>query len=233
MTGSGSTSGAVLMGGASSRMGRPKALLPWGDDGTPLYRAAVEALAAFGAQPVELACGAPGAVDIGDPGLGTITDAVPAGRRPGDGPFGPLAAITAALERAQALGAGTLALLPCDMPLVTPEDLTVLRRLLDGGADAALYEVDGVDQPLCALYRVATAAPAARAALDAGARRPVAVWGRRASDGRDFLVKRAHPDEISRHRLMNVNTPADYDRARKLLHESQGRPTRSPRRADR
>lgn len=103
--------GLVLAGGASSRMGRDKALLPW--NGGTLLDQAIAILADFGADPI--------LVSGNRPGLESIPD-----QRPGQGPLGGLAA---ALSARPALAGRWLMVIPVDMPLL---DMATLRRL--GGA---------------------------------------------------------------------------------------------------
>jgi molybdopterin-guanine dinucleotide biosynthesis protein A len=74
---------------------------------------------------------------------------------------GPVAAAAAGLALAPA-GVPVVALLAADLPLLTAEAVTALRRAL-GDADAALYvDADGRRQLLCGLWRTA----ALRAAVD-------------------------------------------------------------------
>ena len=95
-------------------------------------------------------------------GLPTLYD------EPGDA-SGPLAGVKVGLIWAGKTGASTLAVSPCDAPLL-PDDL--YRRLLEeaqGGA--AMAETSDGRQPLCALWPV-TALPAVREALVGGAHPP-------------------------------------------------------------
>jgi molybdopterin-guanine dinucleotide biosynthesis protein A len=95
-------------------------------------------------------------------GLPTLHDAS------GDA-LGPLAGVKAGLIWAEELGARTLAVSPCDAPLL-PDDLFVrLLERADGGA--AMAETRDGRQPLCALWPVA-ALPAVRDALADGAHPP-------------------------------------------------------------
>jgi len=82
---------------------------------------------------------------------------------------GPLAGVKVGLLWAEEQGARTLAVSPCDAPLL-PDDLYV--RLLEYAEDgAAMAETSDGRQPLCALWPV-TALPAVREALAGGAHPP-------------------------------------------------------------
>jgi molybdopterin-guanine dinucleotide biosynthesis protein A len=70
---------------------------------------------------------------------------------------------------AEEQGARTLAVSPCDAPLL-PEDLYV-RLVAEAGEGAAMAETGDGRQPLCALWPV-TALPAVREALAGGQHPP-------------------------------------------------------------
>ena len=83
--------------------------------------------------------------------------------------LGPLAGVKVGLIWAAGQGARTLAVSPCDAPLL-PDDLYVrLLERAEGGA--AMAETSEGRQPLCALWPVA-ALPAVREALADGAHPP-------------------------------------------------------------
>lgn len=193
--------GLLLAGGRSERMGRAKAIMAWGDG----------RMIDVGTQALAEVCGdvlvAGG--EVGDLGLAPdrlIPDALPCA--------GPLGAIVAGLTEAERRGIRGVLVLACDMPLVTRDELVPLRDAVRAGADAALWRVDGVAQPLCAAY-ASTLAPSARRVLEGGSRRPVALFSGAATDGRPWVVETFEADQNSAVRLMNVNTERDYDRARK------------------
>lgn len=172
----------ILAGGASRRMGRPKALLPVG--GTTLVGYLAGRL---GPQFGELL------VAAGDPAL------VPAGMRqvpdlhPG---LGPLSGIEAGLEAA---GNDRLFVVACDLPRVTAEVAALLVARC-AGRDAAVPRVEGRAQPTCACYRT-SALDAIRSALDRG--------HLKAADALQHLdvdwVEGLDPDLF-----WNINTPEDY-----------------------
>lgn len=99
--------GLVLAGGASRRMGRDKALLPW--QGRPLLDHMLALLAAAGVER---------SVVSGDrPEHDGLPD-----RRPGQGPLGGLATAAAVLPDCRLL------VVPVDMPMLAPARLVALLR---------------------------------------------------------------------------------------------------------
>ena len=191
--------GLLLAGGRSERMGRAKALMPWGEG--RMLDAGVKALGEI-CDRVLVAVGESG--DLGIPPDRLIPDFMPGA--------GPLGAIVAGLAEAERCGAPGVLVLACDMPLVTAAELDPLVDAVQAGADAALWRVDGVTQPLCAAY-ASTLAASARDVLAQGSRRPVALFAGAATDGRPWRVETLQPDQNSAVRLMNVNTERDYDLA--------------------
>ncbi|MEZ5333681.1 MAG: molybdenum cofactor guanylyltransferase [Thermoanaerobaculia bacterium] len=172
--------GAVLVGGASCRMGRDKAGLRW--EGRTLASRAAGLLRGL-CDPVVLSGGPHG--DLPD-------------LRPRQGP---LAGLEAALAAAQGRD---VFLLACDLPAV---DRALVRRILDRpdsfGHDAAEARV-AVDeeglQPLCALYS-STCAPLVRNSLDRGeraARDLLAVLRVTAVEAGGQLVNLNTPDDWAR-----------------------------------
>jgi molybdenum cofactor guanylyltransferase len=109
--------GAVLVGGASRRMGRDKATLLL-RDGTVLGRRAVDAL--LGCDDIDAGV----AVIGGDRDVAAALDA----RWVADPspPVGPVGGVVAALEDAGRRGCDAVVVLPCDLPLVTPTHIASL-----------------------------------------------------------------------------------------------------------
>lgn len=185
-------SGAVLTGGASTRMGTDKAFLPAPRDGRLLARVAVDALREAGATEI-LAVGGDGDRLLAD--VDARLKLVPDGW-PGEGPLG---AITTALAAARE---PIVVVLACDLPRVTAD---AVRAVLDGmelGADAAVpVDDDGTGHVLLAAYR-RTCRTIFEAAMAAGVRAP-----RDALAGLDVTaVKLADVAWAA-----NANTPADLD----------------------
>ena len=186
--------GAVLAGGASRRMGEPKALVELA--GRPLIAHAVDAVADAGLEPVVVA-----KPDSPIPDLGvTILD------EPAE-PQHPLCGIVAALRYADTR---PVVVIGCDMPLVPPALLGTLARLADPVAAVA---IDGEIEPLLARYEPAVE-PALMASLRAGtALRPAieALHPRLISES--DLSAYGDPNRIA----LNVNSSEDLELARSLL----------------
>jgi molybdopterin-guanine dinucleotide biosynthesis protein A len=151
----------VLAGGASSRMGQPKALMAF--RGRPLAARALDRLRPQAGK-VYLNVREPGAewTALGAP---LVVDA-PAHRG-----AGPLAGIASALARAQADGFTFLVTAPCDAPFL-PRDLVARLRLCGAGA-AVARSPSGVE-PMFALWPV-SALGQVEAALLQGRASPGAV----------------------------------------------------------
>ena len=165
--------GAVLAGGASRRMGRPKAMVAV--EGVPMASRAAAALVAagVGAGAVVLVGGEPGWAET--LGLRWVPD-----RWPGEGPLGGIA--TAVLDAPAAAGAhpnSIVVVAACDQPWLTGAALAPLVQALAlepaAGAAAALAP-DGRRQPFPAAWRTACG-PSIEALLTAGERRAEAAFG--------------------------------------------------------
>ncbi|MFO7654032.1 MAG: molybdenum cofactor guanylyltransferase [Candidatus Krumholzibacteriia bacterium] len=192
--------GAILAGGCSRRMGRDKALLPWG--GMRLLDAVAAALAPLCR---ELLVVAPDPDRYGGAGLRPVADAR-------GGASGPLVGLHAALRAA---GTEVVLLAACDAPLLQPQ---LLRGLVAAApappAEAVVPVAGGCDQPLVAIYsRTILARVDERLAAGARSLRDLlphlvvrrlqpALW--RAWDPRGLSFR-------------NVNTPRDLAAARRAL----------------
>lgn len=193
--------GVVLCGGRSSRMGRPKAWLPVGDE-VMLQRAVRVVGQAVG---LVVVVAAPGQ-DVPDLPVGVelVRD-----EQEGLGPLAGLAAGLAVLE-----GRADAAFLSaCDVPLLTP---AFVRRVCDqlNEADACVPNIGGRLHPLAAAYRISLR-PAITVILAAGERRMTTLLDAvppRTLGPADFAD--IDPDLLS---LRNVNTPADYAALQSLL----------------
>ena len=182
--------GVVLAGGRSVRFGGEKAaaelagrpLLMWAALRLKVSCAAVAVNARPGTEAETLARAA---------GLPVLHDAT------GDA-AGPLAGLKAGLLWAQGLGARSLAVSPCDAPLL-PDDLFV-RLIAAAGTGAAMAETSDGRQPLCAVWPV-SALSTLVTALAGGAHPP--TWRVLESIG----AQRVHFD--SREAFANLNTRAD------------------------
>jgi molybdopterin-guanine dinucleotide biosynthesis protein A len=188
--------GIVLCGGKSSRMGTPKALLPFGPE-TMLQRV-VRILGGLVSPIVVVA-----AVDQELPPLpaGTI---VTQDERPGRGPLEGLRAGLKALPA----DVDAAYVTSCDVPLLVPGFVTGMLELARGH-DVAVMEIDGFPHPLSAIYRRATL-PHIEDLLAHDRLRPVFLYER-------VSTRRVHPEEMTAdpdlRTLRNLNTPEDYRQA--------------------
>ncbi len=144
------TSGVVLCGGGSTRMGRDKALLPFGDE-TMVARVArlvgevADDVVIVARKRQEITAphkGVPYAPTLkGVPYVRVVRD-------PAEG-MGPLAGIVTGLKAIRNDRAFVTA---CDMPLVRP---ALIRRLIDlaGDHDVCVLVFDGHVMTMCAVYR--------------------------------------------------------------------------------
>jgi molybdopterin-guanine dinucleotide biosynthesis protein A len=184
--------GFAVAGGVSLRMGRDKALLPWGE--TDLLGHALARLARVSSD-VRILCGAAPRYD--DRGFPVVTDAEPG--------LGPLAGAAAALEAA---GGRPALLLAIDLPGVPAELLAGLASRL-AGFDAVVPFSPAGPEPLCAVYGPACL-EAARACLGGGRLAMRALLDQ-------VSVRTVPPAELSvfgdpAHLFVNLNEPGDYER---------------------
>jgi molybdenum cofactor guanylyltransferase len=189
--------GVVLCGGRSSRMGRPKAWLPFG--GEAMLGRVVRLLGEVVSPIVVVA--APGQ-DV-PPLPGDV--AVVRDEEEGRGPLQGLAAGLAALEgRADAAYLSS-----CDVPLLRP---AFVRRLVELLGDQAVCvpRVGDYHHPLAAVYRVGVR-DAVRDLLQARRLRPVFLFESVPTRvvAADELAA-ADPDFAT---LRNLNTPDEYEKA--------------------
>ncbi len=178
----------LLAGGASRRMGSPKALLPVG--GTTLAGWQVERLSGAFAETLVATGPASPLPDSLEPLR--VVDGWPGA--------GPLAGIEAGLGATACEWAFCLA---CDLPLVT---LEVARRLAAAAAghETAVPRAAGRGHPTCAVY-ARRVRPRLREALERGERRLTVVAAE---------LDVVWVDGIEERVLTNLNTPADLDRLR-------------------
>jgi molybdopterin-guanine dinucleotide biosynthesis protein A len=182
--------GAVLAGGASRRMGRDKASLPW--RGRPLGVFVAERLAAW-FEAVIVAADRPG------PFAGTPFPVVP-DRYPGLGTLGGLHGALAASPR------DWVFLAACDMPFLV-EGLARRLWTFTEGHDAVVCRREGRFEPLGAFYHRRCLGAAARA-LEAGERRVVSFFEAvRVREVEEAEWRDADPAGDS---FRNLNTPDAY-----------------------
>ena len=182
----------VLAGGRSTRMGRDKATLPFGDE--TLLERIVGRLRPLVEE----------VVVVSRPGQ--ALPPLPSGVRHAhdsvldQGPLGGLAAGLAAT------GADAVYATACDVPFLAP---AVVRLLFDrlGDADVAVAEAEGRLHPLCGVYR-ARVLPEVEALLEAQRLRPVFLYERVPTVRVPEADLRAVDPELLT--LANLNTPEEH-----------------------
>jgi molybdenum cofactor guanylyltransferase len=193
--------GLVLAGGRSTRMGRDKAALTYGDGPAQLERA-MQLIAPY----VSRAYVSVRADQDRDPLRARFPQIADTREN-----LGPIAGILAAQGRHPE---GAWLVLACDLPLLDAPTLAHLLRHRDPARTATAYRSshDGLPEPLCAVYE-----PASRVGLSAHV-----AAGRNCP--RQFLIgaDTLLLDEPNPHALDNVNTPTDYGSATyRLIHGEQ------------
>jgi FdhD protein len=187
--------GVILAGGASSRMGSDKALLPYqgGRFIEAIHRRMEELF-----EEVIVATGETGRYDFLP--CRRVTDLYPG--------MGALAGIHAALR---ASGSEKIFVVACDMPHLAPDLIRHLCSLAEG-ADVVVPEGDGgLLEPLHAVYRKGVL-PAVEDALRDGQCRVVSFFDRvRVRRVPLAEVERIDPGRCA---FRNINTPEDYYRFR-------------------
>lgn len=200
-------SGIVLAGGGGTRMGVDKRFLPLGDK--PLLSWTVERL-----RPLvdEMLLVALDTAPFADWNVRAVTD-----HFAGQGVLAGMHAGLAAARGAWALVVGG------DMPLLSPALVTAMLQLTSAAdVDIIVPEWHGELEPLHALYRTATCAPAAEAVLRAGKRRIVAFYPQvRVQVFSHAEIARWDPEGLS---FFNVNTPEDWVAAGRYLGLPQDAP---------
>ncbi|MBI5440866.1 MAG: molybdenum cofactor guanylyltransferase [Deltaproteobacteria bacterium] len=192
---------AILAGGKARRMGRDKVTLDVG--GIPMVEHVFNAVSGV-AESVVLVGGGPALADRGVP---TIAD-----RYPGTNAIGGVA--TALAYATETVGRDTPVLcVACDMPLLEPALLDLLRRLQIGW-DAAVPRTASGYEPLCAVYR-AGALPAFEAEIARGNLRVYDAYpALRVREVSEEELRRADPTLRS---FLNVNRPEDLSEVRARL----------------
>jgi molybdenum cofactor guanylyltransferase len=186
--------GIVLCGGKSSRMGVPKATLPFGPE-TMLQR--VVRLLGTIVSPVVVVAAREQALPELPHGV-TVT-------RDEREQKGPLEGLRAGL-RALPSSVGIAYVTSCDVPLLVPAFVERMVGLL-GDHDIAVMEIEGFPHPLSAVYRRDTL-PQVEALLAEDRLRPVFLFD-------TVRTRRVRPEEMTAvdpqlRTLRNLNTRADY-----------------------
>ena len=189
--------GIVLAGGGSTRMGRDKATIRFGDGGETLLERAARTLTEAGATTIVVATGKAGR--LGEIPWDVVDDGEFAGH-------GPLAGLAAAFEATS--GSDTALVLAVDLPFARAPLLRWLANERHVTGVPGVIPVDPTEQrpqPLHAAYRPAAVAPAIRRALTDGERRVLRVLA--AAGAVQVTVDPVGPGEPPWHR--NANRPLD------------------------
>lgn len=194
--------GYVLAGGASSRFGSDKAKAELG--GKPMLARMRELLASVSGNVYIVAARAPAGGDAG-----TIAD-----RWPGEGPLGGI--ITALLATAAATPVSEWNLIVgCDMPFLTVSWLRYLvERAETSSADVIAPRSANGLEPLCAIWRTESVVKA-QTTFDSGVRKITEAMKRLPMEVVDEPEWKRF--DTAGHLFWNMNTPADYDEAKRIL----------------
>lgn len=183
----------VLVGGGSTRMGRPKAWLDFG--GMPLLARVVERVRPAVDEIVLVAAPGQALPPVGDD-VTIVRDI-----HPGEGPLPALALGLATIAALWALVVG------CDGPLLRPAVVAHLAALRDDGCDAIVPVWNDRPQPLVALYR-RVLRPTLDAMVAEGERRLQAVA--RLPRVRCVEADAVRPFDPEGESFRSLNTPEEY-----------------------
>ena len=189
----------ILVGGASSRMGRDKARLAFQgqtaiDRTSALLRSITSRVALVGGREDYV-------------GMETIVDTHER--------WGALGGIHAALRNCRTAWALIIA---CDLPLVTNDLFGRLMSFTDESIDAVVpIQPDGRPQPLCALYRRAGCLGETERLIAQDEHSPRALLS--VVKTRWIEYHEVSDLRSAQHFFLNVNTPEDYEEAKRLLAE--------------
>ena len=189
--------GFVLTGGASARMGTPKALIEF--DGKPLGRRAVEVL-----EPICRRVRTVGDVKID--GVQSMADVRAENEKASI--FG----LYSALRNCKTQFAAVLA---CDLPFVTPEVFSILLERFEIGCDAVIpRDGNGWPQPFCAVYAKEPSLKKLEQFISLSGRevREFLSSANLIYVDSDDLGTPASHEEV----FFNINTPDDLERARAM-----------------
>lgn len=189
--------GFILVGGRSRRMGEDKAQLRLGSQ-TVLARIAAE---------LSIETTSVTLVGAHNTYADVLLKIVPDVHRE----WGALGGIHTALTSAQAWAL----VVACDLPFVTSQLFARLISLIDENVDAIVpVQSDGRPQPVCAVYRRDRCLPEVEALIGRGEHTPRALLAniRTRYVGPEALDDLAGAEKF----FINVNTPEDFERARRL-----------------
>lgn len=193
----------ILTGGKSSRMGRPKALLPFG--GEPLIAHIVRALRHLFADAVIVAA------------QGQELPPLPATLVRDELTFqGPVGGIYYGLT---ATRSDIAFVTSCDAPFLNLPLISFLTSQISNRDVVVPYWQDRF-QPLHAVYRKSVA-PLLKDQLERGELRPISLYKKvRTLEVHEQDIRRLDPDGLS---FLNMNTPEDYEAALALWNKNRQR----------
>jgi molybdopterin-guanine dinucleotide biosynthesis protein A len=192
----------ILAGGQSSRMGRPKAWLPF--QGQPMLARVLDRLAPLFEERIIVR--APGQE------LPAVEARLVEDEEPGQGPVAGLAVGLAAVTRPLAFA------LSCDAPFVNPDVVAYLVERCRPPHSVVVPLWEGRLQPLHAVYRTDTA-PVLKQLLSAGRRRPVDLFREVPTlEVPEEEIRALDPDGLT---FLNTNTPEEWQRALALAAERE------------
>jgi len=195
--------GFILVGGASSRMGSDKAQLRFGTQ-TGVQRIGAEMTALIDRVRVVGWRDEPG-----DSGFENVPDVRER--------WGALGGIHSALGACRTTWAFVVA---CDLPFVTSDLFTRLWHLNTEVFDAIVpIQSDGRPQPLCAIYRREVNSEETARLMAIDEHTPRALLAQVRTRWVEFRELADLPG--AEYFFLNVNTPADYERAKQVLERNR------------
>ncbi|MBA4019102.1 MAG: molybdopterin-guanine dinucleotide biosynthesis protein MobA [Pirellula sp.] len=187
----------VLCGGKSSRMGRSKALLPFGSE-TMLQRT-IRTVREATAGPIVVVAAAAQELPPLPADVAVVVDA-----RSDRGPLEGMAAGLRHLAPASDVAFVT----SCDVPLLTADFIRFVHDHLGPDDDAAAPYADAFLHPLSATYRIATVLPEVELLLAADRLRATGIFERIRTRSLDETTLRAVDPTLAS--LHNINRPDAY-----------------------
>jgi len=197
--------GIILCGGRSRRMGQAKYRLSFGDE-TLLQR--ICRIVQPEVSRILIVAAVDQQIPQSETNIQVLRDEIPDG--------GPLAGIAQALTYLQTIDDPPVAafVTSCDVPLLKPELISLLRNQLTEEFDAVVVRDSSFAHPLCAIYRITASATAARL-IASGQRRAAALPDNLRTCWLSLDAIRIFDPDLES--FMNCNTPDDFEQAKRAL----------------